>query len=559
MPKLDSLCDAVKAAAATSDDALIDAAVADLCDWLHANPERAADVDIGVVKAVRAGRHFQALKKMTDSLNGLGHPDPRVRLYLAQGLIDTGSASTAIDILRRIKPEETDERTQIETSGLTGRAFKDLFLRVREKRGKRRKTLMNLAVQHYGESFDKSGEADFWSGENLLALLRRAKAEGIEVHGGRQADAIAAKVASAIEETPKAERNYWQWASLAVIHINAGAWSDAQAAFCGALDSKGVDAFSLGGTIRQLEEWWDIGNQGPEGSAILAALKGHLLRISGGSIHLSSTQMQDTKRVPEDSFERIFGTKGPIPYKWMSQFLDAGASVGQITNKQGEGIGTCFIVDGGEFHDSLKGERLILTNDHVVSPHPEKYTSNPPLRVNKAHAKFELFSGTDGPREFPAKEIIWSSGSQDHDACLIRLETVMPDELEALPVVRYVPVANPGNEESIYIIGHPGGRTLSYSLQNNELLDHNCKLADGEVMPRYIHYFTPTEPGSSGSPALNAELDVIGLHHAGGKYMRKLDGSDETYPANEAIWIDSICRAAHADLEAGRVRYDGGE
>lgn len=558
MPMLDELCGAVITAATAPDDTSIDAAVADLCDWLQANPERAADVDIGVVKAVRSGRHFKALKTLTDTLNGLGHPDPRVRLYLAQGLIDTGSASTAIDILRRIKPEETDEHTQIETSGLTGRAFKDLFLRVREKRGKRRKTLMNLAVQHYGESFDKSGETDFWSGENLLALLRRAKEEGIDVDSGRQADMIAAKVASVIERTTEQERNYWQWASLAIVHINAGAWDDAQEAFRRALDSKGVDAFSLGGTIRQLEEWWDIGGSGSEGSGILTALKAQLLLISGGNIRLTGTQMQDAQRVPEDSFERILGSKGPVTHRWLTQILSAGRSVGQITNKHCVGVGTCFIVDGGEFHESLVGERLILTNDHVVSPHPEKYTSNPPLRVNKAHAKFELLSGKTDPCGIPSKEIIWSSGAQDHDACLIRLETALPDELEALPIVRYVPVANPTSPESIYIIGHPGGRTLSYSLQNSELLDHNCKLADGDVMPRYIHYFTPTEPGSSGSPALNAELDVIGLHHAGGKYMRKLDGSDETYPANEAIWIDSICRAARADLEAGRVRHEGG-
>ena len=265
--------------------------------------------------------------------------------------------------------------------------------------------------------------------------------------------------------------------------------------------------------------------------------------------------MQAVRRVPEDSFEKIFGAKGPVTRKWMLQFLDAGASVGQITEKLGGGVGTCFVVDGGEFHDSLTRERLILTNDHVVSPHPERYTSNPPLRLSKAQAKFEVFSEENGLFEIAAKEIIWSSGAQDHDACLIRLETPLPEALTALSIVRYVPIVDPENEESIYIIGHPGGRSLSYSMQNNELLDHNCKSSVGDVVPCYIHYFTPTEPGSSGSPALNAELDVIGLHHAGGKYMRRLNGSDKTYPANEAIWIDSICRAARADLDAGRSRY----
>lgn len=556
MQTLESLCTAVVTYASDPDDTNLDAAVADLGAWVQANPDQVGDVPIGVVRAVRSGRHFEALKTLTDTLNGLGHPDPRIRLLLAQGLIDTGAASTAIDVLRRIKANSTDPEAQIETSGLTGRAFKDLYLRVREKREGRVSTLMNLAIKHYAEAFDKSGETDVWSGENLLALVRRASVEKIDVVGEADFDAIAAKLVTVIEKTPPEKRDYWQWATLGVISVSEGSWTAASHALGQAVKSNGVDAFSLAGTIRQLEDWWDIDGQGHEGAGLLAALQTRLLQMSGGSVRLSGSQMQAVREVPADSFEKIFGAKGPVTHKWMLQFLDTGISVGQITQKLGGGVGTCFIVDGAEFHDSLAGERLILTNDHVVSPHPERYTSNPPLRVNKAQAKFEVFSEENGLCEIAAKEIIWSSGAQDHDACLIRLAADLPATLPALPIVRYVPIVDPSNEENIYIIGHPGGRTLSYSMQNNELLDHNCKGASGEVIPRFIHYVTPTEPGSSGSPALNADLDVIGLHHAGGKYMRKLNESDETYPANEAIWIDSICRAARQDIDAGRLRYD---
>lgn len=557
MPILKTLCNAVITAAANPDDTYVNAAVADLVIWLGDHPNRVAEIPIKVAQKVRSGKHNEALKTLTDALNGFGHPDPWVRLMMAQGLIDTGAASTAIDILQRIKPDAKDKTTQIETSGLMGRAYKDLFLRVRGKREQRGNILMNLAIQHYSDAFTKSGKEDFWTGENLLALLRRAKDDGINVTAGLDIGEIAAKITKQIERTPVKKRNYWQSATLAVVSVSQGNWDQASAHLSEALKSeKGVDAFALAGTIRQLDEWWDINQPGHDGIGLIAALQAKLLKTTGGDLRLSPEQMQSIRDVPKGSFEKIFGANGPTTRKWLLRFLDAGASVGQITTALGGGVGTCFIVDGDKFHKDLAGERLILTNDHVVSPFPELYTSNPPLRVDKAQAKFEVYSEQQGLCEIAAKEIIWSSGAQDHDACLIRLKEDLPETLPGLPIVPYVPIVDPSTEESIYIIGHPGGRSLSYSMQNNELINHNCKTEAGEVMPRQIHYVTPTEPGSSGSPALNADLDVIGLHHAGGKYMRRLDGSDDTYPANEAIWIDSICRAARADLTAGHSRYE---
>jgi hypothetical protein len=45
-----------------------------------------------------------------------------------------------------------------------------------------------------------------------------------------------------------------------------------------------------------------------------------------------------------------------------------------------------------------------------------------------------------------------------------------------------------------------------------------------------------------GLPQQPPDWQVIGLHHAGGEYVRKLNGHPGTYAANEAIWIQSIAK-----------------
>ena len=86
-----------------------------------------------------------------------------------------------------------------------------------------------------------------------------------------------------------------------------------------------------------------------------------------------------------------------------------------------------------------------------------------------------------------------------------------------------------------YIIGHPKGlEQPQFSLQDNLLLDY-----DGSR----LHYRSPTEPGSSGSPVFDDQWQLIGLHHAGDLAMRRLNGKAGTYPANEALRIDAICNA----------------
>ena len=81
------------------------------------------------------------------------------------------------------------------------------------------------------------------------------------------------------------------------------------------------------------------------------------------------------------------------------------------------------------------------------------------------------------------------------------------------------------------ILGYPGGRDLEFSLSDTQILDRD---------DRVLHYRTPTEPGSSGSPVFNDLWEVIAIHHAGGNEMPRLHGRIGTYAANEGIQIEFI-------------------
>jgi V8-like Glu-specific endopeptidase len=84
-------------------------------------------------------------------------------------------------------------------------------------------------------------------------------------------------------------------------------------------------------------------------------------------------------------------------------------------------------------------------------------------------------------------------------------------------------------------VGHPSGRGLSFS--SGEFLGHATP---------HLHYRAATEGGSSGSPVFNADWKLVGLHHAGGEALPKLNGESGTYEANEGITISAIAAAMAA-------------
>jgi V8-like Glu-specific endopeptidase len=153
-------------------------------------------------------------------------------------------------------------------------------------------------------------------------------------------------------------------------------------------------------------------------------------------------------------------------------------------------------------------------------------------RFQDALVTFEAAGGdADRGREYRITRVIAVSGPTEYDFALVRLD---PSFSADPPVVPYELAPDlPANDgkQRVFIIGHPSGGTLSFSMQDNLLLDYDDRL---------VHYRAPTEGGSSGSPVFNGQWRLIGLHHAGYTSVARLNQKGGVYAANEGISIFAI-------------------
>jgi Trypsin-like peptidase domain len=194
-------------------------------------------------------------------------------------------------------------------------------------------------------------------------------------------------------------------------------------------------------------------------------------------------------------------------------------------------------VRAGDLGREPADELLLLTNFHVVN----ELGLSPGIRPDEAEVAFEA---ADPGKQYAVAQILWSSPPERHDASLLRLATPVTG-IAPLALAAALPAID--DTARVYIVGHPGGRDLAFSFQDNELLDHEGPPLGKLQIPGVcrLHYRAPTEGGSSGSPVFNSRLwQVIALHHKGGKIgMPKLNGKEGTYGANEGVSIQSIAAA----------------
>lgn len=551
---------------------------------LLSNPTIPFDPDLihEVLASLRKHRQFDLLAKTSERAVMRDPDDAFARCLYGQALIDSQQMHAGIEVLNTISAANTAPRVALdEANGLKGRANKQIYVdNVKSsttpsavRRGF--KPYLQEAINSYASAFHPERAAhNQWHGVNLIALLVLAREDGhIDIENPTQMppEEIAQKLIAVLEPQAELCADAWVLASIGEAYLALRDYDKAAEFFGLYVRHPDIDAFKLGGTIRQLEQVWRLkpatGGAGP----ILAILKEAEIGKDEGRFTLPVDSFDDIQKFAQ-SQEHAAYRESMVPGGEFVKLADIqvvvarAAAVAAIRDRRSDRtMGTGFLIRGAQLHESLGNEIFILTNAHVVSD-PDK-PGYEPRTLHPADISVVL-EGAGHKRLESVPEVVWQSPIAEHDAALIRVTSdigrVEPLELapQSMPLIAEDQEARQEGSR-VSVIGYPLGGPLSLSQVGN-VLGANGILVDigtrraGDTDPIYIHYRAPTEPGNSGSPVFETDdWRVIGLHHMGFNQFEgrpKLGGKPGNSFANEGIEIRSIQKALSAHLKSARRR-----
>ena len=487
-------------------------------------PERSAK---RLLQALRRKRRFAAMGLLADAFLESGLRTAQIRRQYAQALIDQGMLNGAEPLLDQLTTErETSESERAEAHGLLGRIYKQRYVNEAGK-AKLERSRQNLqrSFDEYALSYAADPKSNTWHGVNIVALLARGERDKIPLQSAFNYDALAREVLATIEKKEEEAVDglpafdlATQMEALVALKEFGRATETADRY----VHAHGADDFEISSTLRQLLEVWQLDNSVPPGYTLLPLLRAAKLEKEGGRLTVSPEEAREDSRKLQGStedLEREFTPGGLKTLHWYRDGLQRATAVCRIETADYTGVGTGWLVRSTDFFPNRPLQSIVLTNAHVVS-------RTQALRPDAVWCNFMLLN-----RRIQMKDIIWSSEEDSKfDATLLDLY----ERLECTPLQLcscVLQLAVP--PQRMYIIGHPGGREIEFSLHDNELLA--CNAAK-------LHYRAPTQPGSSGSPVFDpAAWTVVGLHHSGLDKTPKLNGpAGEFYQANEGITILAI-------------------
>lgn len=533
----------------------------------------------GLALALLDLRAFDLLCALAEVVCRNDAGDCRTRRLYAQALIDTGRVVPAIHMLDHLVATLPKLHAEaFEAWGLLGRAHKQVFLDAGDAAPAMARSALAAAVAAYTRPYQADPRRNTWHGVNLLALVSRARREGWDEIAPRLDVAkLATRLAATLQAVPPGKRDAWYLPTLAEVSLALGLASGdlapVEAVLREYLMSDLVQAFQVASTLRQFSDVWQletltVGMRGialadatavRRARALVDILRAQLLRLPGGAVALATLRSAperartraakgaDAPAAPDEGqLEAVLGVDGPRVFAWWRAGVEAARSVGVVRQRLGKRLGSGFLVRASDFgFGQSPGDLLLLTNFHVVNGQGVA----PGIRPEDAEIVFEA---DDPARAHAVASLVWSSPVEAHDASLLRLHSV-PAGVSPLSVSQELPALPPPDAKKrprVYIIGYPGGRELSVSFEDNELLDHEGPPGGKPQIPGVcrVHYRTPTEGGNSGSPVFDdAAWKVIAVHHKGGRFgMPRLNGQAGNYAANEGLAMATLMAAARA-------------
>ncbi|MFN0097482.1 MAG: trypsin-like peptidase domain-containing protein [Gemmatimonadaceae bacterium] len=490
-----------------------------------------------LLHGLRRERQFDLLASLAERAARLSPREPELRRLQAQALIEVGQAGAALDTLNAaLRDLPTIHPEYLELTGLVGRAYKQMFVDAADHRDEAVRRLLEDAIAAYRAQWEQPLRP-YWHGVNYLALRRLAAR--LEGSGGRNGDDV------------DLAREVFERAPIIDAHGHPDHWGlatrfEASLAFSTAEESlqhlkalldKHPPAFNVGSLLRQLDQIWLLGGGRDDIPPMVTALRAYHARLPSAQIpHLQAAdvaRLHSATELDKRHLEAIFGSDGPRTMKWWKDGLLAAMSVAAIVAPDGKKIGTGFALSGRTLCDSWHDELIVLTNFHVCNA----AGVTPGLHVDDAKV---VFTATDGAPEYAVGQVLCESLPNALDFSVLKLKTPVVG-VTALPIARRLPLSPAAGQPAnrVFVIGHPDGRDLEFSVHDGVLLDVEKPPRPPDVRQR-LHYRTPTENGNSGSPVFRSDTwQVLALHHAGGQ-MRRLNGAAGTYSANEGIAMASI-------------------
>jgi hypothetical protein len=518
-----------------------------------------------VMTALRNVRAFPELAKLGDRLIALGAKEPAIRKLTAQGLIECDQLHAALGTLEELfSVTRFSDKQHIDGLGLAGRAFKQVYADVSKRyRSASTNTALRDAltnsVQRYQRGYTQSRnmpspDRGDWTyhGINLVALLERAKRDGIAIEAARvDIDPLLREIIAAYGSEGETAKETWDFATLGEAYVARKDWASAEKWLRTYAQHEKVNAFELNSTIRQLEQIWQLDANDEAQGRLLYLLKAQLLAKDGGELIVSTgerSQLLQASTPMEGQPEAFLSDRRPKPVGWLKAGLERANSVALIkTIATGRGFGTGFLVRAGDFIPKLGDMPALLTNAHVLSERTEEQQA-PGVQaspIKKAKVEFTTAGKDIRHKDFVCREVLWDSPRGELDATLVALHPT-PTDIPPLAISTKRPEAR---KSHVIVVGHPEGLPqLCVSLFESPLVQIGAKLKKEH---EYLHYTNPTVGGNSGSPVFeDGEWEVVGLHHSGpnlqSKTLPKLDAQEGEHSVNEGIYIGSICEAAKA-------------
>lgn len=234
--------------------------------------------------------------------------------------------------------------------------------------------------------------------------------------------------------------------------------------------------------------------------------------------------------------ERVIGRADFMGIGFVELALAVSRFVGRVhvrsSRTRTAGFGTGFMVS----------PRLLMTNNHVLPSQELAVFSEIEFDYQQDRVGRLLPVQTYGldPQTF-----FLTDSTLDYTLVAVRDRSAAGIELKRYGWLRLI--GEQGKAllgDPLNIIQHPNGEPKQIVLRSNELVD---------LFDHFAHYVTDTEPGSSGSPVLNDQWEVVALHHQGvpkiengqliardGSVWDGVDGDDLQWVANEGVRVSSL-------------------